>query len=330
LKKFISEAGKRGIVVELVLFCTMYDQKLWALSAMNAQNNINNIGHFGAYEVYSGKERQLTEVQEALVEKIVSELKPFDNLYYEICNEPYERGGLTQEWNHRMVAAIVEAEKDLARKHMVAQGFARNQKIKDPNPNVSIFNFHAASPVDVRQNYHLKRVIADDETGGKGTGDFAYRSEAWEFLLCGGGVFSHLDFSFTPANPRGSKPVRDAPGGGGPEIRRQLANLKSFMESFDFPKMHPADEMVAHVPKNVTAHALVGPKAIAIYFKGGTELQCTIKLPAAKYQADWVNPENGRVERTEMILPRDGKAALSSPKYVEDVALRLLVVDGSG
>jgi hypothetical protein len=330
LKIFISEAGKRGIVVELVLFCTMYEEKLWALSPMNAANNINNVGRVGPYEVYSAKEPQLTEAQEELVQKIVRELNGFDNLYYEICNEPNERGGLSREWNDRIVKAIVEAEKDLPKKHLIAQGIARDEKITDANPSVSILNFHAASPKDAARNYHLKRPIADDETGGKGTKDFPYRSEAWEFLMAGGGVFSHLDFSFTVADPRGTKPVRNVPGSGGPEIRRQLQVLKKFMESFDYLKMQPENALVRGLPGNVTAHVLAeAPKAFAVYFRGGTQLECTIDLAAGEYRAEWVNTRTGRIEKSEMISSRNGKGTLISPAYEEDVALRIHAIGGN-
>jgi hypothetical protein len=35
LKDFVRQAGRRGIVVELVLFCTMYDEQVWQASPMN-------------------------------------------------------------------------------------------------------------------------------------------------------------------------------------------------------------------------------------------------------------------------------------------------------
>ena len=87
-----------------------------------------------------------------------TELNAFDNLYFEICNEPYERGGLTKEWNDQIVAAIIEAESSLPKKHLIAQGFPpSNAAIAGLNPNVSILNFHAASPDSVRLNYHLEQ-----------------------------------------------------------------------------------------------------------------------------------------------------------------------------
>ena len=39
--------GDRNIVVELTLFCPMYEEVQWSLSPMNAANNINGIGNVG-------------------------------------------------------------------------------------------------------------------------------------------------------------------------------------------------------------------------------------------------------------------------------------------
>src|SRR5262249_39279010 len=97
LKDFITQAGKRGIVVELVLFCTIYDDKLWNVNPMKASNNVAGVGNVGRLEIYALKDKDLTAAQDALVRKLVTELKDFDNVYYEVCNEPYF-GGVTREW----------------------------------------------------------------------------------------------------------------------------------------------------------------------------------------------------------------------------------------
>ena len=43
----------------------------------------------------------MVAVHESLVRKLVTELHRFDNLYYEICNEPYF-GGVTLDWQRRI------------------------------------------------------------------------------------------------------------------------------------------------------------------------------------------------------------------------------------
>jgi hypothetical protein len=336
LEDFVAEAGRRGIVVELVLFCTIYDDALWAVSPMNPLNNVQGIGPASRLEAYSGKDEALTAAQAALARKLAAALNAFDNVYYEVCNEPYERPGLTKEWNDRIIAAIVEVEAPLPRKHLIAQGIAvRSAKVVDPHPQVSVFDFHAALPEAVTLNDGLRKAIADDETGGKGNADFPYRSEAWEFLLAGGSVFSHLDFSFTSKDPRGTSPLRGAPGGGGPAIRKQLEVLKRFLESFDLLAMRPdrsviQDAFVLEQPSGkrldarAAARALAeAGKAYAVYVKGGNRAELSLDLPPGRYRVEWLDPRSGEAGAPETIEHAGGKRKLVSPPYVEDIALRV-------
>ncbi|MCI0745320.1 MAG: DUF6298 domain-containing protein, partial [Verrucomicrobia subdivision 3 bacterium] len=139
LKDFVREAGRRGIVVEMNLFCTMYSEALWQSSPMHTTNNVNGIGRVGPYDVYSLKEEALTKAQEAVTRKIVQELSSFDNLYYEVCNEPYERGGMHADWQPRIVEVILETEKQLPSKHLISLNDGnRTSKIKRTHPAVSI------------------------------------------------------------------------------------------------------------------------------------------------------------------------------------------------
>src|ERR1043166_1979021 len=90
LKDFVTEAGKHGIVVELVLFCGMYDDGFWKACPMHAENNVNGIGKgVASKDVLSLGNPELVAVHEAVVRKLAQELRSFDNVYYEICNEPY-------------------------------------------------------------------------------------------------------------------------------------------------------------------------------------------------------------------------------------------------
>jgi hypothetical protein len=335
LRDFVREAGTRGIVVELVFFCTMYDEKLWQASPMHAGNNINGVGAVGQYEVYAAKDKKLLAAQVAMVRKIVSELKDFDNLYYEICNEPYERGGFATGWNDQIVATIVDTESTFPAKHLIAQGIAvRSAKIENPNPHVSVFNFHAATPDSVALNYALNKPIADDETGGKGPEAAPYRKEAWEFILAGGGVYSHLDFSFTCKHPDGSVKITTAPGGGDPALRDQLKILKQFVESFEFLQLKPNGDVIrvgkitaagSAVDLKKAAHALAEPgKAYAVYLSAGTQAELVLDLPAGAYRAEWLSTKSGKVEKTEDFDCTDGTTQLDSPPYDEDIALRIL------
>jgi hypothetical protein len=334
LRDFVGQASKRGIVVELSLFCAIYDDKLWNVNPMKADNNVQSIGKGGRLEVFTLKDAKLQAVQEALVRKIVAELKDCDNLYYEICNEPYF-GGVTKEWNDRLAAIIAEAEKELPHRHLIAQNISNGSaKVDKPNPHVSILNFHYATPPDaVAQNYALKRPIADDETGFRGKDDRVYRHEAWEFLLAGGAIFDHLDYSFTSKHPGGTAAITTSPGGGGPAFRRQMQVLKQFMDSFDFVHMKPDNTVLkggsitapleGHEAR-ATVRALVElGKAYALYVRGGTQAELRLELPAGKYAVEWLDPKTGKTEKEETIDHAGGVRPLTSPAYQEDIALRV-------
>ena len=47
LRDYMAEARKRGVVVEMNLFCTMYNDELWRACPMNAASNVNGVGRCG-------------------------------------------------------------------------------------------------------------------------------------------------------------------------------------------------------------------------------------------------------------------------------------------
>lgn len=325
LRDFVAEASKRGVAVELVLFCPFYRDEMWDLSPMNAANNVNGIGDVKRTEVYTLKHPKLLAAQQGLVRKIVEELKGFDNLYYEICNEPY-CGGVTLKWQERIAATIAETEAKLKAKHLIAQNISnKTKKVAKPNPLVSILNFHyAAPPVAVAQNYGLNRVIGDDETGFRGSRPRPYRTEAWDFIVAGGGVYSNLDYSFYVGHEDGTGKIK-APGGGGPVLHRQLRILREFINGFDFIRMKPDHSVIkGGVPAKATARALAERgKAYAIYVNGGAKADLVLTLPRGKYVAEWVNTKTGKVDKSQGLDHGGGACILASPRYSSDIALRI-------
>lgn len=328
LKDFVAEAGKRGVIVEVVLFCPFYEEMQWELSPLNAENNTNGIGNVARTDVYTlDKHEGLLTVQEAMVRKIVDELKSFDNLYYEICNEPYF-GGVTLEWQHHIASLIAEAEKNMEVPHLISRNVANGTaKIQHTHPAVSIFNFHYATPpYAVVQNYDLNKVIGDNETGFKGTADAVYRREGWEFILAGGALFNNLDYSFTAEHEDGSFNYPDTqPGGGNAEFRRQMQVLKEFIYEFDFVRMRPDTTVVQEgLPDGAGMRALVEPgKQYAIYIHGGSQVALELAIPAGEYQVEWVNPVTGKVDKQENHHHSGHLFSITSPSYATDIALRL-------
>jgi hypothetical protein len=329
LKDFVAQADKRGIIVEFTLFCPMYDDAKWKISPMNAANNINGIGSIGLKDVYTlDKNGDLLAVQEALVRKLVAELRNAENVCYEICNEPYF-GGVTMEWQHHIADVIDEAEKDFAHPHLLTQNIANgSKKIEDPHPSVSVFNFHYASPpTTVDLNYGLNRVIGDNETGFKGTADDHYRMEAWEFILAGGGLYNNLDYSFTAGHEDGTfeYPPKQ-PGGGNAGFRKQMKLLKEFIHGFEFVKMKPARDAIREpLPKDAHCQVLAEPgRQYAAYFKGAPKFSFAIDLPAGSYRVEWLDATNGQKEASPNLAHAGGSARFQIPDGLNECALKIV------
>src|ERR1043166_8539642 len=285
LKQFISAAAERGIVVEFTFFCPFYEESQWKLSPQNAANNINGIGTVPRTNVYTlDKHGGLLAVHDAMVRKIVSELRDFDNVIYEVCNEPYF-GGVTIEWQHHIADVVIDAEKAFPARHLLTQNIANNKaRIVKPHPGISVFNFHYASPPDtVGLNYALNKVIGDNETGFKGTNDTHYRMEAWQFIFAGGGLYNNLDYSFVAGREDGTfgYPAKQ-PGGGNPVFRRQMRTLTRFIHGFDFIRMKPDSSIIrSGLPEKARAYALVETgKQYALYLFGGSQADLKLELPA--------------------------------------------------
>jgi len=329
LKDFVATAESKGVMVELALFCPFYEDVQWSLSPMNGRNNINNIDNMIRTDVYTlDKNKGLLAVQDNLVRKIVIELKDFNNVLYEICNEPYF-GGVTMKWQHHIADVISEAEKDFPAKHLITQNIANGfAKIENPNPAVSVFNFHYAWPPDaVAMNYHLNKAIGDNETGFRGNSDSTYRMEGWRFILAGGSLYNNLDYSFTDRNEKGTfKFPSTQPGGGSDSLRWQLSYLKRFMEGFNFIKMRPDSSLIRKASlRPAEASVLAEPgKQYAVYIYGQLPATFELMLPTGSYDLLWLDTKTGIYKNAQVARSSNGKVTISAPAYTADIALRIV------
>jgi hypothetical protein len=340
LHDFMRVAQEKGIVVEFNLFCPFYNDDLWAANPMNARNNINGIGHCPREEVYTLKHADLTEVQLEFVRKVVRELRDYDNLYYEVCNEPYF-GGVTEAWQWKIADTIAETERELGVKHLISMNIANGRaKVEKLHPEVKILNFHYCVPPDtVALNYHWNVVIGENETGFRGKEDILYRTEGWDFILAGGALYNNLDYSFTPGHPAGDFLDYQSPGGGSPSLRKQLAILKRFVEDLPFLKMRPDNDTVRQVEPDLTATCLSQkgrvyavylhvplpnkPKNLSQHLRENIRAKVNLDLPAGEFEIRWLDTKTGEWIATESKTHKGGILTVTSPPFDNDVALRI-------
>lgn len=354
LKSFLSLAEQYDIIVEVTFFSSIYSDDNWSINPFHPDNNVNSTTPIDRMAVNTLDNGNILEYQIALVKKLVRELNEFDNLFYEIQNEPYGdlkkqvyglnpndenwrenwegRVDLAPErayqWHDRLIDVIVEEEKGLPKAHLIAQNISNfYYPVKRINPHVSILNFHYAWPEAALLNLGLGRVVGFDESGFSGDEAATYRQQMWKFMLSGGGLYNNLDYSFTVGHEDGSD-QNQAPGLSDPAFRQQVAVLKEFLYSFDFIELAPSKQFIDKAP-GALRYALADPgEAYAVYLVSpAPPITLTLALPPGSYAVEWVSPVSGEVIKSQ-ALQSDGNAVeLDSPSFPLDVALKIQSLD---
>ncbi len=356
LKEVIAQAGKRGIVAEVTLFSAYYGGG-WEVSPLHPDNNVNETPRLPKERVQTLDDGGPLARQEALVRKLVAELAPFDNLYYEIQNEPWAdrpepldiihpyivredmkddwrfwknkiegADAASRAWQARIAYVVRDEEKRLGVRHLLAQNYVNfGYPLKGVDPNVDIVNFHYAWPHAAARNLGLDRILTSDETGFAGGSDDTYRQQAWEFLLAGGTAFDHLDYSFAVGYEDGTA-TNEAPGGGSPALRTQLGVLRRFLEELDLVAFGPDGAVVRSAPGAQVSAVSARSRQYAFYIRGDGATVLGLELPAGDWRAEWRDTRTGSTVETETFRHEGRRRELESPKYDHDIALRLVAV----
>ena len=322
---FLDAAEEAGLIVELTFFSSIYGEAQWKIHPFNPLNAAASVADplktpLESFEVLHTTDapRPLLDAQLALVRHLVAELNRHDNLFYEIQNEPWSDNHTLgpkriPEWKdrdsfpnvvqiaaersvawQRLVAdAVTETEAELPKRHLIAQNvsnFALPVRDSDLVPQASILNFHYATPEAVTLNDDLGRVIGFDESGFAGRDPDIYRKQAWRFVMSGGGLFNHLDYTFTVGHERGDDRENEAFGPASPELRPQFATLGRFVRSMNLATLRPDRDVVTRSP-GVRTFAMSDGEAFAVYAEGRFPAELTIAVPPG----DWT------VERWDVL-----------------------------
>ena len=345
LKDLLTQAKARGIFIELTLFGNQYNDSIWANCPLHPGNSIQGVVPSGpkSFLVFQTlNDRQLLGYQESYVRKIVQELNSFDNLYYEISNEPYNDvidTAAVDSWNNHMVQLIKETEKNLPNKHLIATCFS----VLD-NPDVSVANFHYLR-VPNMQSFDwllaLNKVIGMDETLGSviHSNVTDTRLEAWDHILRGGGAYNNLSWEYTPDKESGTDSAEI--------IREYLQNLQKFMGELDYIRMAPDYHVITTKPKSSFVRVLseIG-RQYAIYLhhsrikgsgerdawgyhslNGTYEDRLDLDLPEGTYTVRWMNPSTGIFydEAERIVRHNGGILSLLTPEFVTDITLQIKI-----
>jgi hypothetical protein len=164
--------------------------------------------------------------------------------------------------------------------------------------------------------------------------------EGWDFIVAGGALFNHLDYSFTAGHEDGTFVFpASQPGSGSPELRRQYCFLSQTIRSFDFIHMRPTNELVkANLPAGVTIRILArSGQEYLVYIRTGVgdpkqnfktgfadgELSMEMALPQQEFAAEWLDPKTGGSVQRGRVTQTAGSVRLPLPHFQEDIVLTL-------
>jgi hypothetical protein len=357
LRAFVEHAARKGIVVEVAFFNGMYADS-WPLMAFHHRNNVQGVGSYeaeecGLFTTADPRNSDVLRYQRAYVAKITAELNGYDNVIFDLCDEPSLVGrpdgsivvqpdASVVPWLHALRDTFLETEAGLSRKHVLGQ------TVQNLSPDLSAEPWCDWLPTEyvrpagraLERNYAARKPIVDVESDyyGHSLVKSAYstdalRLEGWWFLLGGGAGVINLNGEFHRGQEAGAPDTRE-------RILPQRKLLKDFVESLDLAHVSRF-EGVGGLAPGVLASALAEPgRQYAVYLFHAREEDewgahfvaspgrhrdaLTLRaVPRGRYRLEWIVPETGAGAGAAAIDWAGGDLRLTTPAYTLDLALRL-------
>ena len=356
LKAFVDRARTNGIVVEVAFFNGMYAD-CWPLMPLYHANNLQGVGRYepsecGLFTTCSPRNQDVLRYQRAYVAKVATELNEYDNVIFDICDEPRLQGlpdgnvtfmpdSDVIPWLHALKETFVDAEAALPKKHVLGQ------TVQSASPDLSAESWYAWLPTEyvraateaLKKNYAARKPIVNVESdyfGGalvKPYGVDDVRLEGWWFLLGGGAGVINLNGEYHRGQETGGADTRE-------RIVPQRKILRDFVESLDLTSIARFDGL-GDIPSGAFASALAIPgREYAVYLfhakddgawgahfvatPGTYHDTFTLKaVRVGRYRLEWIDPASGAIKESKPLDWRGGDLSVTTPAYSLDVALRM-------
>jgi hypothetical protein len=347
LHSFVSLASDRGIIVEVVFLSNTYNDSVWALNPLNPANNLSGLDDFEWPDYMSQRHPLLFDLQAGHSRRVVQEINKYDNVIFEICNEPGGRVGgessphptvhEVNDWLSAHIRVIRKAEEGLPNQHLIAgqeaflyDPFDQPGDLTFGEMDYDIVNMHPLPKTSYKgKSYHLGDFMSKQlqlrALRDYGLATYAETKPlnqdedniASQYKDVDGWTI-HRKRAWTTLLTGGHYDYIDFSivthlESGTPEsnaaIRTWMLHLSTFIHSFDLVRARPLSELVASAPEHVldVTYGVIN-EDVAVYLADERELKAARGL-----EDDLVERHAGEPISGELILDLpDGNYGVST------------------
>ncbi len=320
----------------------MYNDR-WAAQPLYHANNIQGVGTLAFKQFTTLADKALVAVQVEYVRKVAAALYDFDNVIFDISDEPEMEGQKSWPWNSVLLDALVAVDHN---RHIYGETAHSASPDFTKDSRISWLPTEYISPMEqtLDENYPDDKPIIDVETawyprwyGPRPVEET--RAEGWFGMLGGLAGLIHLNGDYSTTNPsaQGTSTTK--------LILPQKRVLMTFMQNLDFVKMTKYTEFRVADSKAL-ARAIAEPgRQYALYLFHGSRKwekwsqgptasrfnvnpnwftdKVSLKLLPGAYRVEWINPSSGAVLASTPLESEGGDTTLETPRYFGDIALRM-------
>ena len=315
LKERITQVENRGMYASVMIFGSHNRKKSnFTQVAWNEYNNINPelasaFSNVDGYSFFTTDPAAL-EIQKKTVRKFIDELNGFDNIFWEVINEP---GGTPEAvaWHNTMIDYIHSYESSKPKQHLVMMGGGWDLGTKMLSSNADVISpdwdsYTYGGPA----NYSSKIVISD--TDHIPPWDISksqiedIRKWVWETFTRGNNPI-YMD-PYKSYNPQS--------GDSGGYIDHDFDPIRDAM-GYTLNYANKFTDLAAMVPSSdtsycSTSYCLRNPGQEYLVYQPNSD-QFTVNLPANDYDYEWFNPQTGSVAGTGTITANGGNKSFTPP-----------------
>jgi hypothetical protein len=297
LRSRVAEAQRRNIYVSVMLFegfGTAWLEHAWRFHPLNGANNINGVdadvnSDGKGVEVHTLANPAVTRLQERYVRRVIDTVNSFDNVLYEIANEP---GARSVAWQYHMLRIVRSHQARKGKRHPTGMTLAapdgwNDQLYRSSADWISPGGRRFLTDPPAAPQSKVSIVDTDHVCGVCGGWDVV-----WKNFTRGHNVIF--------MDPQDSAPERVV-------ARWAMSHTRRYAQRMNLARALPHPELAS------SRFCLADPgREFLVYQPGGGELTVDLSRASGRLTGEWLSPITGRATPTSV---EGGKRLTLSPPF---------------